>query len=66
MTDRRAEIKRRREKADVPAKSDASHEKLPPAGPHAKPALTEKDKTPGTGVLSDPEREPKSTEAPTG
>jgi hypothetical protein len=57
--------------ADVkqPAKGKAaSHdrEKMPPAGPHAKPELTDEEKTPGSGMLPDPVREPKSTEAPTG
>lgn len=28
-------------------------EKLPPAGPHAKPELTDHEKTPGTGSLPD-------------
>ena len=36
----------------------------PAAGPHAKPELTDKDKTPGSGVL--PEVDDKQTEAPTG
>jgi hypothetical protein len=38
--------------------------KSPPAGPHAKPELTDKDKTPGSGVL--PEADETQTEAPTG
>ncbi len=29
--------------------------KHPAAGPHAKPHLTDKDKTPGTGSLPDPD-----------
>lgn len=37
---------------------------MPPAGPHAKPELTDKDKTPKTGMLPDPDQ--KDTEAPTG
>ena len=28
-------------------------DKLPPAGPHAKPELTDYEKTPGTGSLPD-------------
>ena len=52
---------------DPKAKSrDRPHEKIPPAGPHAKPGLTDAEKTPGSGALGDPERQPKSTEAPTG
>lgn len=39
-------------------------EKMPPAGPHAKPELTDKDKAPESGVL--PDHDQKVTEAPTG
>ena len=45
---------------------EPSHGKIPPAGPHAKPELTDAEKTPDSGVLPDPARKPKSTEAPTG
>lgn len=45
---------------------DRSPDKIPPAGPHAKPELTDEEKTPGSGVLPDPAHKPKSTEAPTG
>jgi hypothetical protein len=41
-----------------------SQPKTPTAGPHAKPELTDKDKTPGSGVL--PEADETRTEAPTG
>jgi hypothetical protein len=37
---------------------------LPLAGPHAKPELTDKDKTAGTGML--PERDEKDVEGPSG
>ena len=40
-------------------------EQEPPlAGPHAKPELTDKDKTAGTGML--PEADEKDVEGPTG
>jgi hypothetical protein len=39
-------------------------EKIPPAGPHAKPELTDKAKTPKSGVL--PDADERQTEAPTG
>ena len=48
------------------ASRDRSHEKIPPAGPHATPELTDEEKTPGSGMLPDPARKPKSTEAPSG
>ena len=48
------------------ARREKSQEKIPPAGPHAKPELTDEEKTPGCGVLPDPARKPESTEAPTG
>ena len=41
-----------------------ANERIPPAGPHAKPELTDKDKTPKSGVL--PEADDKQTDAPTG
>jgi hypothetical protein len=37
---------------------------ISPAGPHAKPELTDKDKTPGSGVLPDDDH--KEVEGPTG
>ena len=52
----------RRVSRQGPKKRD--DEKMPPAGPHAKPELTDKDKTPRSGVLD--EAEQPSTEAPTG
>jgi hypothetical protein len=57
-------VKRPRARDDGP--HDRSREQVPPAGPHAKPELTDEEKTPGSGVLPDPVRMPKSTEAPTG
>jgi hypothetical protein len=54
-----AEAKRRAQKE--PRHPDG---KLPPAGPHARPELTDKEKTPDSGVL--PEHDEKQTEAPTG
>ena len=54
--------------ADAKRRSDQAQNdeptELPPAGPHAKPELTDKDKTPGSGVL--PDADEKQTEAPTG
>lgn len=38
--------------------------KLPPAGAHAKPELTDSEKTPGSGVMPDPDE--KDVEAPSG
>jgi hypothetical protein len=38
------------------AEGDAAH----PAGPHAKPELTDADATPGAGSLPDPEGDPES------
>jgi hypothetical protein len=32
-----------------------SGEPVPPAGPHAKPELTDKEKTPGAGTLPEPD-----------
>jgi hypothetical protein len=37
--------------------------KMPPAGPHARPELTDKDKTPGSGMLPEPDD---SNPSPTG
>lgn len=43
-----------------------SHGTAPPAaGPHAKPSLTEPEKTPGAGSLPDPRR-PREGDATTG
>jgi hypothetical protein len=39
-------------------------QELPPAGPHDKPKLTDKNKTGGTGMLSEPDE--KNVEGPTG
>jgi hypothetical protein len=39
-------------------------EKLPPAGAHAKPELTDSEKTPGSGVV--PDSDEKEVEAPSG
>jgi hypothetical protein len=43
----------------------AQDQKHPPAGPHAKPELTDKSKTPGTGMLPDPKSDD-ADQAPTG
>jgi hypothetical protein len=59
-----AEPDRRAASERQPPESKASKEKRPPAGPHAKPELTDKDKAPESGVLSEPGD--KETEAPTG
>jgi hypothetical protein len=61
-----AEVKPPHAKDCKTASHDRSHEKIPPAGPHAKPELTDEEKTPGSGMLPDPVRKPKSTEAPSG
>jgi hypothetical protein len=45
----------RRQKAD---------ENVPPAGAHAKPELTDSEKTPGSGVMPEPDQ--KDVEAPSG
>ena len=38
-----------------PAKTEHAGPDQPPAGPHAKPELTNPDSTPGAGLLPDPE-----------
>ncbi len=38
----------------------------PLAGPHAKPELTDKDKTAGTGMLPEPDETEKDVEGPSG
>ena len=47
------------EKKDMPERPESSDsEKTPPAGPHAKESLIDREKTPGTGALpekGDPE-----------
>ena len=48
-------------KANLRSKPD---KKLPPAGAHAKPELTDTEKTPGSGVMPDPDE--KDVEAPSG
>lgn len=35
--------------------SERAAPKAPPAGPHAKPELTDSDKTPGSGMLPEPD-----------
>ena len=49
-------------KPDAISSDDA--EKTPPAGPHAKPSLTDNEKTPGAGTL--PDSDPDSVDAGTG
>ena len=46
-------------------KEEPQERKLPPAGPHAKPELVDSSKTPGTGMLPDPESDD-ANQAPTG
>ena len=41
-------------------------QELPLAGPHAKPELTDKDKTAGTGMLPEPDETEKDVEGPSG
>ena len=41
-------------------------DKTPPAGPHAKERLTDREKTPGTGALPDPVQEGGQPEADVG
>ncbi|WP_315753689.1 MULTISPECIES: hypothetical protein [unclassified Bradyrhizobium] len=38
----------------LPRRSGQAPESMPSAGPHARPDLTDKDKTPGTGMLLEP------------
>ncbi|CCD84866.1 conserved protein of unknown function [Bradyrhizobium sp. ORS 285] len=45
------------------ATKPGAQDSLPPAGPHARPDLIDKDKTPGTGMLPDPDD---SNPSPTG
>jgi hypothetical protein len=42
------------EQPEDPRKKPAPSEKNP-AGPHARPGLTDKEKTPGTGMLPEPD-----------
>lgn len=35
----------------------ARDDKMPPAGPHAKPELTDYEKTPGSGMLPGPDQD---------
>jgi hypothetical protein len=46
------------------AKRPKPEKKIPPAGPHDKPELTDPSKTPGTGIL--PEEDQPEVEGPTG
>jgi hypothetical protein len=45
-------------------KQPKPEQKIPPAGPHDKPSQTDKEKTPGSGVLPDPNAP--DVEGPTG
>ena len=54
----------KRDGAKLEPESDTKGEALPPAGPHAKPELTDREKTQGSGVLPEPHED--QTEAPTG
>ncbi|MCQ8783806.1 hypothetical protein [Mangrovibrevibacter kandeliae] len=46
---------RKRDQAPEDGKSGQTRTKAPPAGPHAKPELTNPDATPGAGTLPDPD-----------
>ena len=39
-------------------------QQVPPAGPHGKPSQTDKEKTPGSGMLPEPDE--KDVEGPSG
>ena len=39
-------------------------QKIPPAGPHDRPELTDENRTPGSGVM--PDKDHKEVEGPTG
>ncbi|PSC06895.1 hypothetical protein SLNSH_00465 [Alsobacter soli] len=41
----------RPEGARDPARESREDDRVPPAGPHARPDLTDREKTPGTGAL---------------
>lgn len=45
--------KSRDKDGDAKRRSGSERERMPPAGPHAKPELTDHEKTPGTGSLPD-------------
>ncbi|MCG6205445.1 hypothetical protein LPW26_12405 [Rhodopseudomonas sp. HC1] len=54
-----------RESGGRPAEDRSDPARDPnPAGPHAEPELTDKSKTPGSGMLPEPEDD--ATEAPSG
>ncbi|KQT57469.1 MULTISPECIES: hypothetical protein [unclassified Aureimonas] len=43
---------------EAPSKpSDKRDADMPAAGPHANPALTDKERTPGAGTLPDPDQD---------
>ncbi len=44
---------RQTEKAETPRRGKRKPERMHPAGPHARPELTDHDATPGTGALPD-------------
>ncbi len=52
--DRKPRDRRELRDADAPATKRPGPESMPSAGPHARPDLTDKDKTPGTGMLPEP------------
>ncbi|MDQ0457250.1 hypothetical protein [Rhizobium paknamense] len=39
------------------SRKSQEREDMPPAGPHARPELTDKEKTPGTGALPEDSQE---------
>lgn len=45
--------RKRKDPDDKAEKRQPVEERMPPAGPHARPELTNPDATPGTGALPD-------------
>ncbi len=56
--------KHEKKKAEPPKERDKDY--LPPAGPHAKPELTNEDATPGAGAMSDPHKQGGDADGGTG
>lgn len=55
---------RKAERSRQPGRQTAVDKQVPAAGPHAKPELTDENKTPKSGMLPEPDQN--DTEAPTG
>lgn len=49
-----------------PLEKDRASPDQPPAGPHAKPELTNPDSTPGSGLLPDPDQPSNSPDSGSG